>query len=123
MAQQVVDLGQLGDVVDPALDLRRAQMARAQRAGDVVEGGFVGIESEILERHADMALLRPGPQDRHAVQGDVARIGVEDAGDGAQQNSLAGAGRSEERRAGEACVRTSRSLWWPDYLKKKKRNK
>ena len=54
-------------------------------------------EREVLERHADVALLgRRRPSRRAPSIAMAPRVGLVDAGDQAQQHGLAGAGRAED---------------------------
>ncbi len=95
VAQHMLDLQQRRHLLDPPGHLGSAQAARAQRARDVVERAHVRIEREVLERHADVAIL--GRQHGHGLVADPDRagIGLVDAGDQAQQHGLAAAGRAE----------------------------
>ena len=93
-------LGQLeglGRVLDLAADLVLGHvLAQAQREGDVLEDGEVGIEGVVLEHHGEVAVLGalsltffPDEQ----VAGDVL-----EADDHAQQCRLPAAGRTHEDR-------------------------
>ena len=92
----MVDLQELGDLVDLGADLALGGAAGAQRARDVLERRHVGEQREVLERHADVARLGADADDRAAVDLDVAGIGLVHAGDQAQQDRLAGAGSAED---------------------------
>src|SRR3954462_2889343 len=51
----------------------------------------MGVEREILERHADVTLLGAQAQHRLAVDADIALVGLLGPGDQAQQHGLAAA--------------------------------
>ena len=72
--------------------------------GDIVEDAHMRKQGIVLEHHADLALVHRGMADVAAVEADLARIGLDEAGDGAQQRGLAapaGAQQAEELAIGE----------------------
>src|SRR5690349_17416230 len=92
MTQNMLDAQEPCDLRHALLDLGRIEATGPERAGDVLEGSQMGIEGEVLESHADVALLRSQPDDRATGDADIARIRLDDAGDEAQQHGLAAAG-------------------------------
>jgi hypothetical protein len=96
VGEHLVDLQELGDTLDAFADLRRRHVPCRQRAGDIVEGGHVREEREVLEGHADAAVI--GGDVRHvlAVDEDGAAIRVVDTRYQPQQDGLAGAGGPED---------------------------
>jgi hypothetical protein len=96
MAQDMVDLEEPGDAGNAILDLRIVLRPRPQGACDILKGVHMREQREILERHADIAML--GCHIRHVlvVDADFTRCRFLDPGDEAEQHRLAGAGRSED---------------------------
>ncbi len=99
LARQVVQhvgyAQELGHLLHALLDVGLVHPAGAERARDVLEGRQMRVEGEVLERHADLALL--GPEIDHGLVADphVAGIGREHARDQAQEHGLAGARGAE----------------------------
>src|SRR5262245_21307814 len=96
MAQHMVDLEQLGDARHPFLDLGLALGTGTQRARDILKGVEMRKESEILERHADVAMLWRHIRHVLIIDADPAGRRLLDAGNEAQQHGLAGAGWPED---------------------------
>jgi hypothetical protein len=96
VGEHLVDLQQPGDALDAFANGRGRHAPRRQRTRDVVERGHVREEREVLEGHADAAVI--GGDIRHilAVDEDGATIRIVDAGDQPQQDRLARAGRTED---------------------------
>ena len=65
-------LQQLGDLPRPARLIVASSLRARKRARDVVEGRHMREQREILERHADAALLGRRTDDRAAADADVA---------------------------------------------------
>ena len=68
----------------------------AQREGDVLVDGEMRIERVVLEDEGDVAIGGAQVLDRLAVEQDVARVDLLEAGDGAQRRGLAAARGAEE---------------------------
>ncbi len=73
-----------------------AGAAHPQTEGDVVGGGQVREQAVGLEHHAGVALVRGDRGDVLAVDQDLARVVLLEAGQDAQRGGLAAAGRAEQ---------------------------
>jgi hypothetical protein len=69
----------------------------AQAEGDVVEHGHVAEQRVVLEHEADLALAHMGAGGILAIEQHLARVGLFQPGDDAQQRRLAAARRAEQR--------------------------
>jgi hypothetical protein len=83
-------------MVDAPADLALGDAAIAQRERHVLEHRHVGIERVVLEHHGDVAILGIEFVDDPAVDPDLARRDVFQAGDHAQQGALAAARGADE---------------------------
>jgi hypothetical protein len=91
------DVEQLGRPGDALLDAPSRRVLRAQRERDVLAHGAMRIERVALEHHGDAARARRHVGARAlAVDEDLARAGMLEPGDHAQQRRLAAARGPEE---------------------------
>ena len=84
-------------VAHPPGDLARRRAAHREAEGDVVEHGHVGKQRVVLEHHADAATAHRDVLHRYPADGDFAAVGLDKAGDGAQQGGLAAAAGAQQR--------------------------
>src|SRR3546814_15952997 len=74
-----------------------------------------GTYVQVAGRDRGMVIVRLTSGEQRYVRADcMATVGAVSNPDNSNQN-LAKADRSEERRAGKACVSTCRSRWSPDH--------
>ena len=88
MGQHMIDLQELGDPLHTLPNVGLGLFEGAERARDVVEGGEVGIEGEVLERHAQMSSLRRLAESRFGHRCECRPHRVEHTGDEAKQDGL-----------------------------------
>src|SRR5439155_11552267 len=101
---QRVDIEDSRRMVDAPADLGPGDAAIAQRERHVLEHRHMRIERIILEHHGDVAILGIEFVDDPAVDPDLARRDVLEAGDHAQQGALAaarGANEDDELAVGD----------------------
>src|SRR5262249_51910601 len=84
-------------VGDPAHYLRLGDPAHAQAVADIRRHVHVGEQRVVLEHDADLAPIRRDIRDPLAVDGDLAAVRHQKAGDEVEQRGLAAAGRPEQR--------------------------
>ena len=94
--QQVLDLQDLGGLMDALVDLVLRGLAQLQAEGDVLVNGHVGVQSVALEHHGDVAVLRGNVVDQTAADVHLALGDLLQAGDHAQGGGLAAAGGADE---------------------------
>src|SRR5699024_9711051 len=94
--QQVLDLQDLGGLMDALVDLVLRGLAQLEAEGDVLVNGHVGVQSVALEDHGDVAVLRGNVVDQTAADVHLALGDLLQAGDHAQGGGLAAAGGADE---------------------------
>ena len=91
-------LDEVERAADPVGGVRPRHAAHLQRERDVVEDGEVREQRVALEDHAEVALLGRQVRDARVVDEDVARRGLDEAGDDHEQRGLPRAGWAEQRQ-------------------------
>ena len=94
--EQMLDLQDLGSLVDAAVDLILRGLAQLQTECDVLVNGHVGVQSVALEHHGDIAILRRDVVDQTAADVHLALGDLLQAGDHAQGSGLAAARGADE---------------------------
>src|SRR5262249_42567311 len=84
-------------VGDPAGYLRLGDPAHAQAVADIGRHVHVREQRVVLKHDADLAPIRRDIRDPLAVDGDLAAVRHQKAGDEVEQRGLAAAGRPEQR--------------------------
>ncbi len=84
-------------VADEGQALAARQPAHGERHRDVLASGQVRIEGVGLEDHRNVAVGRRRPGHFLAADDDLAAVGMIEAGEDAQQRTLAAAGRADQR--------------------------
>ena len=97
-AQQVLDLEQLGGLLDPPLALLLADLLDLERVEQVVVRAHVRVERVLLENEGDVSVLRLDTDHALVVDADVARVRLLQPGDHAQRGRLAAAGGAEQHQ-------------------------
>ena len=82
--------------MDTLAGFRAGNPAHRKAEGDVVEDAHVREERVVLEDHADVAPVHRGVGDILAIEQDLAGLGFDEPGDGAQQRGLAAARGTEQ---------------------------
>ena len=96
-AFQPVELDHGEGVPGPLFERGAANAVHAQAVGDVVEDAEMGEEGVGLEHHVERAAVGPDRDQVPAVERNLARFGVLEAGEDTQQRRLAASGRPEQR--------------------------
>ena len=94
--QQVLDLQDLGSLVNAAVDLVLRGLAQLQTESDVLIDGHVGVQSVALEDHGDVAVLRGDVVDEAAADVHLALGDLLQTGDHAQGGGLTAARGADE---------------------------
>ena len=94
--QQVLDLKDLGSLMDAAVDLVLRGLAQLQTESDVFVDGHVGVQSVALEDHGDVAVLRGDVVDEAAADVHLALGDLLQTGDHAQGGGLTAARGADE---------------------------
>ena len=94
--EDVPDAEHLRHLAHPGPDLAAGRAGLAERVGQVLEHGEVGIEGEGLEHHRDPPVGRRDPRDLLAVEHDPPGVRGLEPADGAQGRRLAGRARAEQ---------------------------
>jgi hypothetical protein len=94
--QVLVQLQDVGRLVDPPPHLGVVHLGQPERERDVLEDAEVRVQRVVLEHHRQVALARrlvvdPGSSDDHVAAGDVLQ-----PDDHAEQGRLPAAGRADE---------------------------
>ena len=76
----MLDLQDLGSLVNAAVDLVLRGLAQLQTESDVLVNGHVGVQSVALEHHGDVAVLRGNVVDQTAADVRFALGGLLQAG-------------------------------------------
>ena len=99
--QQVGDVQDLGDRLDPGLDLGLGPVLELEPEGDVVVRGHVRVQRVVLEHHRHPPLVGRRLGDVLVAEEDPAVVEAVEAGDQAERGALAAARRAEQ--GDEAC--------------------
>ena len=94
--QQLVERQDPGGAADGGVDLGLGLLGDLEREGDVREHGHVRVERVVLEDHRDVPLHRVDEVHEPAPDHDLARVGVLEPGDGAQDRALPAPRRPEQ---------------------------
>ena len=94
--EDVPDLEQARDLVDPLGDLGLRHPGELERGSDVLVPCLVGVECEIVEDHRDVAPVGLQLGEVLPFDPDLARGRRLEAGDDPERGRLAGSGRAEE---------------------------
>jgi hypothetical protein len=78
-------------------DLGGGELAQLEAVGHVARHRHVRPERVVLEHHADVPLVGRQPAHHAPAETDLARVGLVEPGDEAEQRGLATAGRAEQR--------------------------
>ena len=94
--QQVLDLQDLGSLVNAAVDLVLRGLAQLQTESDVLVNGHVGVQSVALEHHGDITILGRNVVDQAAADVHFALGDLLQTGDHTQGGGLAAARGADE---------------------------
>src|SRR5207302_10068095 len=95
--EQRVDADETGDLARTTVRFGALDLLEPQRKHDVLEHRHARVERVRLEDDADVAIARLDVVDARAVERDIARGWVVDAGEHQQRGRLAATRRAEHR--------------------------